>query len=119
MVSATATPATLRVSFTYDESHTSQFEIVCLVRPCFEGINILYSHHLQRFRNVSKGPWIDEKTMVFQLTPVLIGLIQQGVMLELFGKFGSKVQSLDDVSPLADSGNTRERLLELDGKRKQ
>jgi hypothetical protein len=118
MVTATASPSTLRVSFTYDEGHTSQFEVVCLVRPCFEGIDILYSHHLQRFRNVARGPWVDEKVIVMQLTPSLIGLVQQGIMLELFSKFGSKIRSLEEASPQATHGNTRERLDELEGRRK-
>jgi hypothetical protein len=120
MVSATESPATLRVSFTYDTGLTSQFEVVCFVRPCFEGLDILYSHHLQRFRSVPRGPWQDEASMVMQLTPNLIGLIQQGVMLELFSKFGSRVRNVDEVAPdTSRSGDTAAKIAEIEGKRKK
>ncbi len=119
MVSATDSPSTLRVSFTYDEGLTSQFEVVCLVRPCFEGIDILYSHHLQRFRSVPRGPWQDERSIVMQLTPSLVGLIQQGIMLELFGRFGSRVRAMDDVAPDTPHGDTAAKLTEMEGKRKK
>jgi hypothetical protein len=119
MVSATESPTTLRVSFTYDTGLTSQFEVVCFVRPCFEGLDILYSHHLQRFRSVPRGPWQDEASMVMQLTPNLIGLIQQGVMLELFSRFGSRVRAMDDAAPETKRGDTAARITEIEGKRKK
>ncbi len=113
MVSATESPNTYLVTFTYDETTTTQQEVVCYVRPSFEGIEILYSHHIRRFREVSRGPWEDEGSVKLPLNVQLTSLIRAGVMLELFERL---VISIRDVESAMGFNDTTRRVQDLEGK---
>lgn len=114
MVSATESPQTFRVSFAFDETPTSQLEIVCFVRPHFEGIEILYSHHIRRWRDASRGPWQEQGTVrLTPLTTQLVGIIRAGVMAELFDKFIIHVRDIESAVPF---GDTTRRVLDIEGK---
>lgn len=94
MVTSTAKPGVLRVSFLQEETEKAQNEVVCFVRPCVSGVEINYSHHIFRHRVASKGPWDGETHGRSPLTTALICVVENGVMLELWSAFGTKVRTL-------------------------
>lgn len=94
-VSATNVPDMLRVAYSCKISDKSEYEVVCYVRPIDTGVEINYSHHIQRTRYAATSPWMENSTKL-DLTPPLLGQIELCVMLEIWGRFERKVQPMSD-----------------------
>lgn len=95
MVTATADPSVLRVSFFLQETALSRSEVVCDVRAVEDGIDVEYLYHDQQMRTIAGSMWSAPQESQMKLTPILIAQIESGVMMELWNTFRRKVRVME------------------------
>jgi hypothetical protein len=94
MITCTSLPDVIRVQFVLSDQPTNQVDIVCYVRACDTGLEINYSHHVSRTRQVPSGGWEKETPFRTGLTVANMAAIHFNVWQELQNVFGTRVRTL-------------------------